>query len=87
MQPEFYLPHDYPGEPRLRDLPRHPQNWARIALLVPAVSIHPVLITVIRPFINMGRSKVRGWQLGACCVAIHSIAGVTTPYHRSHIFS
>jgi uncharacterized protein len=33
MQPEFYLPHDYPGEPRLRDLPRQPQNWARIALL------------------------------------------------------
>lgn len=33
MQPEFYLPHDYPGEPRLRDLSRQPQNWARIALL------------------------------------------------------
>ncbi len=30
MQPEFYLPHDYPNEPRLRDLPRGVQNWARI---------------------------------------------------------
>jgi len=33
MQPEFYLPHDYPEEPRLRDLPPAPQNWARIPLL------------------------------------------------------
>lgn len=33
MQPEFYLPHDYPNEPRLRDLPRGPMNWGRIALL------------------------------------------------------
>ncbi len=33
MQPEFYLPHDYPEEPRLRDLPTTPQNWARIPLL------------------------------------------------------
>jgi hypothetical protein len=33
MQPEFYLPHDYPEEPRLRDLPPAPQNWARILLL------------------------------------------------------
>lgn len=33
MQPEFYLPHEYPNEPRLRDLPRTPRNWARIALL------------------------------------------------------
>ena len=31
MQSEFYLPHDYPNEPRLRDLPRTPRNWARIA--------------------------------------------------------
>ena len=23
MQPEFYLPHDYPNEPRLRDLPQN----------------------------------------------------------------
>ncbi len=33
MQPEFYLPQDYPNEPRLRDLPRTPWNWPRIALL------------------------------------------------------
>jgi len=33
MQPEFYLPREYPNEPRLRDLPRTPRNWARIVLL------------------------------------------------------
>lgn len=33
MQSEFYLPHDYPNEPRLRDLPRTPRNWARLPLL------------------------------------------------------
>jgi len=33
MQSEFYLPHDYPNEPRLRDLTRSPRNWARIVLL------------------------------------------------------
>lgn len=33
MNPEFYLPSDYPDEPRLRDLPRSPRNWPRIALL------------------------------------------------------
>jgi hypothetical protein len=33
MQSEFYLPHDYPNEPRLRDLPRTPRNWARSILL------------------------------------------------------
>ena len=33
MQPEFYLPHDYPEEPRLCDLPHTPRNWARIPLL------------------------------------------------------
>ncbi len=33
MQPEFYLPHEYPNEPRLRDLSRGPQNWLRIPLL------------------------------------------------------
>ena len=32
MTPEFHL-HDYPNEPRLRDLPRTPANWARIPLL------------------------------------------------------
>jgi len=25
--------HDYPNEPRLRDLPRTPANWARLPLL------------------------------------------------------
>jgi putative membrane protein insertion efficiency factor len=33
MQPEFYLPHDYPNEPRLRDVPRSPRNWLRLGLL------------------------------------------------------
>jgi uncharacterized protein len=33
MNPELYLPRDYPNEPRLRDLPRTPRNWPRIALL------------------------------------------------------
>jgi putative membrane protein insertion efficiency factor len=33
MQPEFYLPREYPNEPRLRDLPRIPRNWPRLALL------------------------------------------------------
>lgn len=33
MQPEFYLPHEYPDEPRLRDLPRTPRNWTRLLLL------------------------------------------------------
>ena len=33
MQSEFYLPHDYPNEPRLRDLPRSPSNWARLPIL------------------------------------------------------
>jgi putative membrane protein insertion efficiency factor len=29
----FYLPHEYPDEPRLRDLPPEPGNWLRIPLL------------------------------------------------------
>jgi len=33
MKSEFYLPSDYPNEPRLRDLPRTPRNWARLAVL------------------------------------------------------
>jgi putative membrane protein insertion efficiency factor len=33
MQPEFYLPREYPSEPRLRDLPRTPRNWPRLVLL------------------------------------------------------
>ena len=33
MRPEFSLPRDYPNEPRLRDLPRTPRNWPRLALL------------------------------------------------------
>jgi putative membrane protein insertion efficiency factor len=28
-----YLPHEYPNEPRLRDLPRSAGNWPRLALL------------------------------------------------------
>ena len=28
-----YLPHDYPNEPRLRDLPRTIRNWPRLGLL------------------------------------------------------
>lgn len=33
MQPDLHFSHDYPNEPRLRDLPRQPGNWARIPLL------------------------------------------------------
>ncbi len=33
MQPEFYLPSEYPNEPRLRDLPRTPRYWPRLLLL------------------------------------------------------
>ncbi|MDP2975027.1 MAG: membrane protein insertion efficiency factor YidD [Anaerolineales bacterium] len=33
MTIEAYLPHDYPNESRLRDLPRSPRNWPRLALL------------------------------------------------------
>jgi putative membrane protein insertion efficiency factor len=33
MQPEFYLPSDYPDEPRLRDMPRTPGYWLRLPLL------------------------------------------------------
>jgi putative membrane protein insertion efficiency factor len=33
MQSEFYLPHEYPNEPRLRDLPRTPEHWLRWPLL------------------------------------------------------
>jgi uncharacterized protein len=33
MQPEFYLPSEYPSEPRLRDLARTPFNWPRLFLL------------------------------------------------------
>jgi putative membrane protein insertion efficiency factor len=32
MNPEFHL-HDYPNEPRLRDLPRTPFYWPRLILL------------------------------------------------------
>ncbi|MGC8855411.1 MAG: membrane protein insertion efficiency factor YidD [Anaerolineae bacterium] len=32
MNPEFHL-HDYPNEPRLRDLPRTPFYWPRLLLL------------------------------------------------------
>ena len=33
MTIEAYLPRDYPNESRLRDLPRSPRNWPRLALL------------------------------------------------------
>lgn len=33
MKAEFYLPNDYPHEPRLRDLPHTPRNWARLVVL------------------------------------------------------
>ncbi len=33
MQSQFYMPREYPNEPRLRDLPRSPRNWARLPLL------------------------------------------------------
>jgi putative membrane protein insertion efficiency factor len=33
MQSEFLLPHEYPNEPRLRDLPRSPDHWLQLPLL------------------------------------------------------
>jgi putative membrane protein insertion efficiency factor len=33
MQPEFYLPSEYPNEPRLRDLPRTLRYCPRLVLL------------------------------------------------------
>jgi uncharacterized protein len=33
MQAEFHVSHEYPDEPRLRDLPRSLKNWARLPLL------------------------------------------------------
>jgi len=33
MTAEPYLPHEYPNEPRLRDLPRKVQYWPRLAIL------------------------------------------------------
>ena len=33
MCAEHYLPHEYPNEPRLRDLPRTVFNWPRLPLL------------------------------------------------------
>ena len=34
MTAEHYLPHDYPDEPRLRDIQwRNPLNWSRMLLL------------------------------------------------------
>lgn len=35
MTSEFYLPRDYPAEPRLCDLPRRPVNLPRLLLLLP----------------------------------------------------
>jgi len=32
MKPETHL-HEYPDEPRLRDLPRTPANWPRLVIL------------------------------------------------------
>ena len=33
MKPEIHPSHDYPNEPRLRDLPRTPGNWPRMLVL------------------------------------------------------
>jgi hypothetical protein len=33
METESHADHEYPNEPRLRDLPRTPGNWPRIPLL------------------------------------------------------
>lgn len=30
---DYYLPHEYPDEPHLRDLPKTPIYWPRLALL------------------------------------------------------
>ena len=33
MNHQFYLPDDYPNEPRLRDLPHTPLYWPRLVVL------------------------------------------------------
>jgi len=33
MTAQVYLPNEYPGEPRLRDLPRSMRNWPRLLVL------------------------------------------------------
>jgi len=33
MKAEFYLPNEYPNEPRLRDMPRILKNWPRLVVL------------------------------------------------------
>ncbi len=33
MMREFYLPNEYPSEPRVRDLPRTPRYWPRLVIL------------------------------------------------------
>jgi putative membrane protein insertion efficiency factor len=33
MKAEFYLPHEYPNEPRLQDMPRILKNWPRLVVL------------------------------------------------------
>src|SRR3972149_6494386 len=33
MKPEFHPSHDYPNDPRLRDLPRMITNWPRLVIL------------------------------------------------------
>jgi len=44
MTAEAYLPHDYPNEPRLRDLARTPRNWPRLALLT-LIRLYQMLIS------------------------------------------
>ncbi len=48
MQPEFYLPRQYPDEPRLRDLPRTPSYWPRLVLLA-LIRLYQMLISPALP--------------------------------------
>lgn len=48
MNPEFYLPSDYPNEPRLRDLPRTPLYWPRWVLLG-LIRLYQMLISPALP--------------------------------------
>jgi uncharacterized protein len=48
MQPEFYLPQEYPNEPRLRDLPHTPRYWPRLILLA-LVRFYQMTISRVMP--------------------------------------
>lgn len=53
MNPQFYLPSDYPNEPRLRDLPRTPFYWPRWILL----ALIRLYQTIVSPALPAGTCR------------------------------